>query len=140
MKPETVTLYEYNVSVDAEKYYATVYKYKMRFTGKNYISEPLGTDEIIGNKFNTPPLHRIGTEELMQIRQLRKSSNSTYVNRRIYFLKEDFERAKLLVNTAVAGAVDEKVKETALMHKHWREATAPKNPLDKFTFCDEKNP
>lgn len=121
MKADIVTLYEYSVTISFTEYKSNLYKYRMRFTGKNYVPMPVDAEYLAGG-FNAPPLHRIPASLVGVLRGV-KTLSPSYTVRCMYFVEGNLDKAKTQVDSSIAACVEEMVRQAELVKEHWEAAT-----------------
>jgi hypothetical protein len=121
MKKESpiIILYELMTSVDiAEGVKSRVCKYRMKFSGKNYLPQML-TKEDHEAGFNVPPYGRVGAEEILKVNKSLFGDKSNYLRRSIYFLEGQQEDAIRLMRGCIDESLTRKKEEAVKLFEIW---------------------
>jgi len=104
-EPEFVTVYEYNIVIEAGLGIKEIdRKYRMTFTGKNYIPT-MHSDEDFEKKFSCLG-RRISVDDIKKLQSSNLCGNSSYISRYIYYLEGEEQIAKKMVWDSVSKEIE----------------------------------
>jgi len=119
-KTEIITLYEFVVAVDPTGIAASIRKYAVKFTGKNYLPQMV-THELRQQGFSVGLHERVKADEIMQVRRVRMYDRPDEVGRNVYFLEGDRAKAQKAAMDSLNETVERMKKDVDGMHAAWTE-------------------
>jgi hypothetical protein len=115
---DIIALYDLRVSVDVTGCRTRLFKFPVKFTGKNYISISV-TEELRDQGFTKfGMIGRVKQDEIMQVRRGSLFQND-HVDRKIYFIEGQKEEAIQKLISAMDEQVSMMKRNAELIYEAW---------------------